>query len=55
LQHLVFQLGDLLFLRLDLSLAFLSLFLIGSEGGTVGFEFALVRDQFLFDFGDVLG
>ena len=44
-----------MFLGLDVAVALLALFLVGGQRGAVGFQLALVRNQFLFDFGDVFG
>ena len=55
LEHLIFQFRDLLLLHLNIAFALLALFLVGRQRGAVGFQLALVRDQFLFDFGDVYG
>src|ERR1017187_1946658 len=55
LQSLIFELGDFLVLGLNIGVAFLALFLIGGQGGTVSFQLTLMRNQLFFDFSDVHG
>ena len=55
MEHLIFEFRDLLLLHLDIAFALLSFFLIRRKRRMIGVEFALMRNQFLFDFGDVNG
>ena len=54
-EHLIPQLRDLLLVHLDIAFELLAVFLIGGEGGAVGFQAPLVGFQRLFDNGDMFG
>ncbi len=55
LQHLILQLGDLLFVELDVSFHLLPIFLVGNQSGTIGFQLAYMRLEGLLNHDDVLG
>ncbi len=54
-EHLIPELRDLLLVHLDIAFELLAVFLVGGEGGAVGFQTPLVGFQRLFNNGDMFG
>ncbi len=54
-EHLIFQLGDLLLVHLDVAFQFLAVLLIGGKGSAIGFQAAEMGFQRFFENRDVLG